>query len=217
MAVPSDSNAPPFARRRRAGERRCGRVAGHGHYRSGSAAAADPNHGPRHRRGGGGVRRSVRDADLEHYAQRPEGWGDDSRGRSRRGATAADLRGRRTRGAGRVYGFRRYRRDCGAGRECDADAGAGCGSGGEGMTNVKYWDPLKRSEGEKRLEGFLRLCDVVIWLGLGSTVTGGYAWPNAKILGLGVSLITVSATVKLAGVVVAFLVMSSRKTNDEIE
>jgi len=84
------------------------------------------------------------------------------------------------------------------------------------MTSVKTWDPLKTSEGEKRLEGFLRLCDVLIWLGLGSTVTGGYAWPNAKILGLGVSLITVSATVKLAGVVVAFLVMSSRKTNDEI-
>ena len=84
------------------------------------------------------------------------------------------------------------------------------------MTSAKTWDPLKPSEGEKRLEGFLRLCDVVIWLGLGSTVTGGYAWPNAKILGLGVSLVTVSATVKLAGVVLAFLVMSSRKTNDEI-
>ena len=84
------------------------------------------------------------------------------------------------------------------------------------MTSAKTWDPLKPSEGEKRLEGFLRLCDVVIWLGLGSTVTGGYAWPNAKILGLGVSLVTVSATVKLAGVVLAFLVMSSHKTNDEI-
>jgi len=84
------------------------------------------------------------------------------------------------------------------------------------MTNVKMWDPMKTSEGERRLEGFLRLCDVVIWLGLGSTVTGGYAWPNATILGLGVSLVTVSATVKLAGVVLAFLVMSSRKTNDEI-
>jgi len=84
------------------------------------------------------------------------------------------------------------------------------------MTNVKMWNPLKRSEGEKRLEGFLRLCDVVIWLGLGSTVTGGYAWPNATILGLGVSLVTVSATVKLAGVLVAFHVMSLRHTNDEI-
>lgn len=83
------------------------------------------------------------------------------------------------------------------------------------MTNVKYWDPLKKSEGERRLVRYLRICDYAIWLGLASTVSG-WGWPNTKILGLGVSLVTISATVKLAGVLVAFHVMSSRQRNEAI-
>lgn len=69
---------------------------------------------------------------------------------------------------------------------------------------------LKRSVGEQRLLEYLRLCDLIIFLGIGWTAAGGVVWQSVSVMGFGFGFITVGATVKLAGVIVAYLLMSSR-------
>lgn len=69
---------------------------------------------------------------------------------------------------------------------------------------------LKRSAGEQRLREYLRLCDLVIFLGIGMTSAGGFVWHSVRVMGFGFGFITYGATVKLAGVVVAYLLMSAR-------
>lgn len=75
---------------------------------------------------------------------------------------------------------------------------------------------LKRSVGEQRLREYLRLCDLVIFLGIGMTSAGGFVWHSVTVIGFGFGFITVGATVKLAGVIVAYLLMSSRGPSSEI-
>lgn len=69
---------------------------------------------------------------------------------------------------------------------------------------------LKRSVGEQRLREYMRLCDLVIFLGIGMTSAGGFVWHDVRVMGFGFGFITVGATVKLAGVIVAYLLMSAR-------
>lgn len=75
---------------------------------------------------------------------------------------------------------------------------------------------LKRSVGEQRLLEYLRLCDLVIFLGIGWTAAGGVVWQSVRVMGFGFGFITVGASVKLAGVIVAYLLMSSRGPASEI-
>lgn len=75
---------------------------------------------------------------------------------------------------------------------------------------------LKRSVGEQRLLEFMRLCDLVIFLGIGSTAAGGFVWDSVRVMGFGFDFIAVGATVKLAGVIIAYLLMSSRRPAAEI-
>lgn len=64
---------------------------------------------------------------------------------------------------------------------------------------------LKRSVGEQRLLEFMRLCDLVIFLGFGSTAAGGFVWQSVRVMGFGLGFIAVGATVKLAGVIIAYV------------
>lgn len=74
---------------------------------------------------------------------------------------------------------------------------------------------LKRSVGEQRLLEFMRICDLVIFLGFGSTAAGGFVWDSVRVMGFGFGFIVVGATVKLAGVIIAYLLMSSRRPASE--
>jgi len=74
---------------------------------------------------------------------------------------------------------------------------------------------LRRSVGEQRLLEYMRLCDLVIFLGIGSTAAGGFVWDSVRVIGFGFDFITVGATVKLAGVIIAYLLMSSGKPASE--
>lgn len=75
---------------------------------------------------------------------------------------------------------------------------------------------LRRSVGERRLLEYMRLCDLVIFLGIGFTAGGGFVWHSVRVMGFGFGFLTVGATVKLAGVIVAYLLMSSRGPASEI-
>jgi hypothetical protein len=62
----------------------------------------------------------------------------------------------------------------------------------------------------------MRICDLVIFLGLGSTAAGGFVWHSVRVLGFGFGFIAVGATVKLVGVIIAYLLMSSRSPTSAI-
>jgi hypothetical protein len=69
--------------------------------------------------------------------------------------------------------------------------------------------------GERRLAGFLRLCDYVIYFGLSSSAAG-FAFERIRVVGLSLAFVSFGAAVKLIGVIVAYLVMSSRTPNADI-
>jgi hypothetical protein len=73
----------------------------------------------------------------------------------------------------------------------------------------------KTSIGERRLAGFLRLCDYVIYFGLSSSAFG-FVLRNVRVMGLTLVVVSLGAVVKLAGVIVAYLLMSSRTPNADI-
>jgi hypothetical protein len=75
---------------------------------------------------------------------------------------------------------------------------------------------LRRSIGEQRLLEFMRLCDLVIFLGIGSTAAGGFVWNSPRVMGFGFGFIATGAIVKLAGVIITYLLMSSRRPPSEI-
>jgi hypothetical protein len=71
------------------------------------------------------------------------------------------------------------------------------------------------SDGERRLAGYLRLCDYVIYFGLSSSAAG-FVFQNLRVVGLTLAFVSVGAVLKLGGVIVAYLVMSSRTPNADI-
>lgn len=77
------------------------------------------------------------------------------------------------------------------------------------------FDRTKTSVGEERLVAYLRVCNSVFYLGL-APGAAGFAWSNVKVLGLGLAFVTGATAAKLAGVIIAYLVMSSRTPNAEI-
>ncbi len=73
----------------------------------------------------------------------------------------------------------------------------------------------KVSDGERRLAGYLRLCDYVIYVGLsGSAAT--FVFGALRVAGLSLAVVSFGAALKLAGVIVAYLLMSSRTPNADI-
>jgi len=74
---------------------------------------------------------------------------------------------------------------------------------------------MKPSVGEERLTSYLRFCNYVLYLGL---VPGaaGFAWGNVHVVGLGLAFVTGATAAKFAGVIIAYLVMSTRTPNAEI-
>ncbi len=83
-------------------------------------AIADPHYSPF------ALRRSLRDADLEHFPKRPEARSAHWCCGGRRRPIAPHVRGRRIGSAGGVHGFWGYRRNSGARRECGPAVGAWC-------------------------------------------------------------------------------------------
>jgi hypothetical protein len=77
------------------------------------------------------------------------------------------------------------------------------------------FDRTKRSVGEARLVQYLRLCDFVIIWGFGTSAISLFGYRSVTVLGLGLGCVTFGSVVKLTGVVIGYLVMSSR-TSDEI-
>lgn len=73
----------------------------------------------------------------------------------------------------------------------------------------------RTSDGERRLAGFLRLCDYVIYFGLSSSAAG-FAFQNLRVVGLTLAFVSFGAAVKLVGVIIAYVVMSSRTPNADI-
>jgi hypothetical protein len=80
---------------------------------------------------------------------------------------------------------------------------------------TKTFDRTTRSVGEERLVAYLRVCNYVFYLGL-APGAAGFAWGNVHVLGLGVAFVTGAAAAKFAGVIIAYLVMSTRTPNAEI-
>ncbi len=78
------------------------------------------------------------------------------------------------------------------------------------------FDRTKRSVGEARLVQYLRLCDFVIIWGFGTSAISLLGYRSVAVLGLGLGFVTFGSVVKLTGVVIGYLVMSSRTPNDEI-
>ena len=73
----------------------------------------------------------------------------------------------------------------------------------------------KTSVGERRLAGFLRLCDYVIYFGLSSSAFG-FVMRNVRVLGLTLVVVSFGTVVKLTSVILAYLLMSSRTPNADI-
>ncbi len=74
----------------------------------------------------------------------------------------------------------------------------------------------RTSVGEERLVRYLRVCDYLFYWGFGTGVVGIIGWRSVQVLGLGLGFMTFGAAAKLAGAVIAYLLMSSRTPNDEI-
>ncbi|HYT62740.1 MAG TPA: hypothetical protein VEL50_02500 [Gemmatimonadales bacterium] len=74
----------------------------------------------------------------------------------------------------------------------------------------------KTSVAEERLVRYLRVCDYLFYWGFGTGIVGVIGWRSVRVLGLGLGFMTYGAAAKLAGVVIAYLMMSSRTPNAEI-
>jgi hypothetical protein len=78
------------------------------------------------------------------------------------------------------------------------------------------FDTTKRSVGEARLVQYLRLCDFVIIWGFGTSAISLFGYRSVTVLGLGLGFVTFGSVVKLTGVVIGYLLMASRTSNDKI-
>lgn len=78
------------------------------------------------------------------------------------------------------------------------------------------YEVKKTSAGEERLVKYLRFCDFVIIWSLGGSAISLFAWRSVRVLGLALGFLMFGSVMKLGGVVVAYLVMSSRTPNDQI-
>ena len=72
----------------------------------------------------------------------------------------------------------------------------------------------RRSPGEERLASYLLFCDRFTYFCLASTAI--FAFGVVRLMGLSLELVTYSTLAKIAGVIIAYLAMSSRIPNSEI-
>lgn len=72
------------------------------------------------------------------------------------------------------------------------------------------------SLGEERLVKYLRFCDAVIIWSFGASAISMFGFHSVRVLGLALGFVTFGSVIKLGGVIVAYVVMSSRTSNAEI-